>query len=67
MNTTIIIMMIFHILKTQQVENKFSKIINKLHMTTSHLLLRIDVFQGFSLKTNLKLDVTHNDRNVVCM
>ena len=58
MNTSIIIMMIFHILKTQQVENKFSKIINKLHMTTSHLLLRIDVFQGFSLKMNSKLDVT---------
>ena len=58
MNTTIIIMMIFHILKTQQVENKFSRIINKLHMTTSHLLLRIDAFQGFSLKINSKLDVT---------
>ena len=57
MNTTIIIMMIFHILKTQQVENKFSRIINKLHMTTSHLLLRIDVFQGFVFKVNLKLNV----------
>ena len=54
MNTSIIIMMIFHILKTQQVENKFSRIINKLHMTTSHLLLRID---GFLFKLNLKLDV----------
>ena len=57
MNTSIIIMMIFHILKTQQVENKFSKIINKLHMTTSHLLLRIDVFQGFLLKIDSKLDI----------
>ena len=57
MNTTIIIMMIFHILKTQQVENKFSKIINKLHMTTSHLLLRIDVFQGFLLKIDSTLDI----------
>ena len=58
MNTSIIIMMIFHILKTQQVENKFSRIINKLHMTTSHLLLRMDIFQGFSLKRNSKLGTT---------
>ena len=57
MNTSIIIMMIFHILKTQQVENKFSRIINKLHMTTSHLFLRIDVFQGFLLKIDSKLDI----------